>query len=298
MGIESLSTPILSTVHKEPPKNFGHGEVTFMRSAPDAIKTDMSTDAPVIPLLFVQGHGQDPTLERYLQLFAQTGRDTVGVSFTGRRTSTDSRLENVDGMDSQAAPYQVEKAEDMIAAMNAAGIGQTDIIATSEGALRAMIAIAKYPDRFRNILLVHPAGMDDKGYIRTHLRVAYHYGRKALRSLITPRKPREDGIAGGAEGFKDKGLRETRVEQKTVARTKFDMLIPELTAANPHLLFSMVGDSKDGVYPAERLKHINGPYLFEFMTSEWDGHGIGIRQDRVNQLDTMLTRMERSRSRK
>jgi pimeloyl-ACP methyl ester carboxylesterase len=285
--------------------NFGRGEVSFMHATPEQIKKDAGTGEPVIPLLFVHGHGQDPKLERNLKRFAQTGRDTFGVAYTDKRVSKDAKPREKEGVSVKVPPYQLEKADDMVEAMDASGIERADIVATSEGALRAMIAVAQHPEKFRNIVLVHPAGMDNRGFLETHARVVDNYGRLLLdgpvahhygRDLQEPRKGKDvqEKSPGGLKGFIKKGPLEILREQRTVAHSRFDSLIPELRAEHPHLHFSMIADKNDRVYPPKRLQKINGDNLDEFMVSDWGGHGMAKGGESIPVIDEMLTRMEQS----
>ena len=268
-------------------KNLGRGEFEAMRYTP---RQEQGESQYPVPLLFVHGHGQDPTLERYLQLFGQTGRDTVGVGYPKRRTSKDVRRRMMDSVSVKVPPYQYEKAEDILSAMNSMGVGQADIVATSEGALRALIAVSMHPEKFRNIILVHPAGMDDRGSLVTSLRAAYHYGRRFLRKphLFTERVKRGS--------WKTKGAKEIRREQQTIGRTRLHSLMAELHNNHPHLLFSIIGDKRDRIFTAKRLRRINEENLFTFHTSDWGGHGIGLQPKNVNEIVGLLQQMEQSRT--
>ncbi|MEK7571486.1 MAG: alpha/beta hydrolase [Patescibacteria group bacterium] len=269
-------------------ENFGRGEITIIRARPTVKKADADT----APLFFVQGHGQEPNLEKYVNLFSKTGRETFSVAFTGPRrvNRKSSRNREAPEISAKVPPYQVDKAEDMIAAMDTAGIQQADIVAPSAGAIPALIALAKYPDRFRDVVFVHPKP-DNVGYIKTHLQVlkAGHLYRKRV---------------GGAKMLADfrkmeldkKGFRETRIEQKTVARFQsLADLVIELRATQPHLRFALVDHKDDYWSSGDELKKRLDPYLSTFVRSDWEGHGIGLKQERVDMLVELLAKMEEER---
>lgn len=286
--------------------NFGNGEVETLRITPNTIRKDESTGQSVIPLLFLQGHGRDGTLESYLQGFAdQDQRETCGVTYPGKRDSTKTRLVHVEGLKNKVPQYELDRAQDLIKGMEAMGLEKVDMVATSEGAIRAMICAALYPDKFRDILLVHPSGMDDRGRITTYARVALHYGRELLRPRKALRKLKgtESGKQRiGIKGYFQKGLREVHAGQMSVASAKVHSLLPQVTSSTEimqdltgKILVSMIGDKHDRIYPPGRLREVNGKYLFEFIESDWGGHGMGARPERIGQAVSMLGKMERSR---
>jgi pimeloyl-ACP methyl ester carboxylesterase len=275
-------------------RNFGHGEVQMIRVTPNP--AERSAEATDLPLLFAHGHGQDRNLLQQLRAFAATGEDAFGAAFVGPRRSI-KWLPRRTEMGFKAPQYQVDKSEDMVASMDAMHVDEANIVATSEGALRTMIAVGEHPEKFRNIVLVHPAGMDDKGGARTHARVVYHYGRdvltnpgKYLRALRSRKSDQQDAVAVSVPRLKKFLTR--RAEQETVAFSRFHELAAQLQAEHPHLRFLIIADKDDRIYPPQRLQQVNP--TIPVVVSDWGGHGIRDQRS-VREIVGHLRGMEQGR---
>lgn len=296
---QSPSPPILKLERER--HNFGRGEVSLLRATPEHIKEDPATGKPVNPVLFSPGYGGERTLEWYVQAFSKTGREALGVAYEGER-AIDLSMEKVKVGDVmvEVPKLQVDKTRDMIAALDEIGIEELDMVSNSEGTLRTMLFLALDPkQRARNVVLTHPASMDQKGSLRTHARVAFDY---TMIGYLHPRVV--------AERFKRKFRKKEAVDkdvpresyqwkraiQKSVGRTDLTSLLPALQKENPDLRTTMVADRDDHIFRPKRLRRINEPNVFKFLVSKWGGHGIGMKQERVDQIDGMLTKMDASRS--
>lgn len=276
-------------------KDYGRGEIAILQVKPKDILKDADTGEDTVPVLFAQGYGGDTTLPWYLKAFAKTGRRSVGVGFIGKRRNNSTRFVSKEGVKVKVPELESDRADDIIAAMDELGIEQTDLVAESAGALRAMVAIAAHPERFRNVVLIHPAGMDDNGSIMTHGHVVHHQ----LRSVMDPRllterfgrKTKRVTSDGNMLHSSEKGFRWIRAEQKTVAKSRFHELLPELKKHHPHLQFTIVADQNDYNFRPRRLKKVNGQHLFRFITSRWRGHGMGQKQERIEEVASLLQQM-------
>jgi pimeloyl-ACP methyl ester carboxylesterase len=284
--VEASENPI--TVSKEV-RDYGHGEITLIHSVPETTKTASGTENPVPPLLFVQGWGQDGTLEDYTKLFAETGRETVGILYSGKRDNKDYTI-HPEELTIPLSTFQLGKAQDILSGMKEVGIEQADVVATSEGAIRAMYAIALEPERFRNVLLVHPVGIDDRSGKETAARIARQGGRTLLK-MIRARAAGERSIPSGYYGLRQSDKRRLATEAKNVVQARLHDLLPALTTLYPHLRFVLAGDKSDGIYPPHRLREVNGSHVTEIYETDWGDHGIGLHPDRIQEIDHILTRM-------
>ena len=132
-----------------------------------------------MPLLVAPGWAETPeTLKNAIESFFDAGRRVVSVEH-GRRVPRWSD-ENVEPILSEKekevlAGYHLSedyeelpvpellKAKALLAVLDECRIEKADAMAHSEGAMNVVIAALLQPDRFRNIILVGPAGLTDKG---------------------------------------------------------------------------------------------------------------------------------------
>lgn len=307
-GIEG--DPQKITIEKRQ-RNFGRGEVEITRITPSEVGKNPDTQEPLRPFVFLHGFRQDKTLEAYLQLIANTGRIAIGVSYPGSRRSRGTYPKKKDGFETKIPGYQFEKAEDVLDSLEELGLEEVDIIATSEGDLSGTIATAldaKGSKKIRNLISVHPAGKDKKGYFRTATNVGRYYGRyflaqpgRSLRNVsdhlnyVREKEKSRDTKLVKRTGRLIMKARENRVEQVTVAHSKLHSMSPEAKRENPNLRFGMIADRADTMFPPERLQEINKDYLDAFCVSEWGGHGIGIFQERISQINQLAMELDKTR---
>ena len=63
-------------------------------------------------------------------------------------------------LDKRALDSEYRKVTANIAALDSAGVEKTDAIAHSKGCIEVLLAATAHPERFRNIILIEPAGMN------------------------------------------------------------------------------------------------------------------------------------------
>lgn len=107
---------------------------------------------------------------------AEVFKDNIlGCATEGRRTLS---LQNFHGIKAENIDdypnAELRKVAALIKTLDEKQIEKTDVIAHSEGALYTIIAAKLYPDRFRNIVLVAPAGMIGKDTV-TRLGVGFSH---------------------------------------------------------------------------------------------------------------------------
>jgi pimeloyl-ACP methyl ester carboxylesterase len=127
-----------------------------------------------VPLALAPGWGQ--TARAYaipLRTFAERGRHVFSLfrPARGRPITGGTDLPR----------EEVRKAQGLIGAMSWLRQERVDLVAHSEGALAAVIAASLYPHRFRNLILVDPAGLiaEDRWY-----RLAGRFGQMVLQCAI------------------------------------------------------------------------------------------------------------------
>ncbi|MEX0649967.1 MAG: alpha/beta hydrolase [Candidatus Andersenbacteria bacterium] len=114
---------------------------------------------------------------------AEVFKDNIlGCATEGRRTLS---LQNFHGLKAENIDEypnaELRKVAALIQTLDEKGIEKIDVIAHSEGALYTTIAARLYPERFRNIVLVAPAGMIGKDNIA---RLGVSFSHEIVRQTV------------------------------------------------------------------------------------------------------------------
>jgi pimeloyl-ACP methyl ester carboxylesterase len=81
-------------------------------------------------------------------------QDRRGLTLSHPRTGA-----NIKGEEPDYPMAEIRKMQATIGVLSTKGIDKADVIAHSEGAINTIIAASLYPERFRNLVLVNPAGL-------------------------------------------------------------------------------------------------------------------------------------------
>jgi pimeloyl-ACP methyl ester carboxylesterase len=201
------------------------------------------------PVLTVPGWGAPP------EVWKEVMRELVGG---GRRAIA---VDAVHGIDHDLEkPDHIKKIPDVelrrIAAfmegLDAMGVEKTDAIGHSEGALDILLAAAMHPERFRNIVLVDPAGMiGEDNLLRFFARLIKDNRRAkkdANRSGTMHIKERADELTK-REAKKDKIL--AAKELLSVIRADAQYLLKYVRAQGVGVI--IVQGYDDAVFPVEKM---------------------------------------------
>lgn len=125
---------------------------------------------------------------------AEVLKDNIlGCAKEGRRTLSLQNFHGIKAENIDEYPNaELRKVAALIKTLDEKGIDTVDVIAHSEGALYTTIAARLYPDRFRNIVLVAPAGMIGKDNIaRLSVSFSHDITRQTVNGVIdgSIRKP-------------------------------------------------------------------------------------------------------------
>lgn len=105
-----------------------------------------------IPVFVSPGWGVIPESQgEALKTISDEGRKVLTISF--------SRENKIKQSDSNIPVAELQKALSIIEAIGKKGIDKVDAIGHSEGGLNLIIAANLFPEKFRNIVLISPAGM-------------------------------------------------------------------------------------------------------------------------------------------
>lgn len=257
----------------------------LLRYRPSSIRKDADTGEPAKPLLFVQGINGDARLPKVLEALAEEEqREIIAVTYPHILEGSTKRV-TVPGIDSTAnAVPEIDafQALDLIEALDKAGVTSVDALGESRGAIRLVIALAQHPDRFRNVLLVHPAGQDNRNSFQTHISAA----REGLQ-----RKEKDEFDGKDKPWVKFRYLWQKRKEQKSVARAKLHNALSVVAEKYPDKRIMIAGDSNDKAFLPERLEANKGEKV-QFMLTNWGGHGMGTNSNAIKEVSGTLRKME------
>lgn len=109
-----------------------------------------------VPVVMVGGWTANAELwKKNMREFVSRGRRAMIVDATH---GADYHPEALD-LDERAGDVERRRISGVFAGLDAKGIEKADAVAHSEGCIDLLLAAVSYPERFRNIVLVEPAGM-------------------------------------------------------------------------------------------------------------------------------------------
>jgi len=156
------------------------GEVDFVDLRPDIQEHD-------VPVLFCPGWvTTSGAVKDNLLEFANQGRRTICIDAShGIDTEGSSMNEE---MIKDLPEAELRKVAALIQSMEKKGIDQVDAVAMSEGGIYLTIAATLYPEKFRNIVLVDPAGMSgEDGFKELAGRFSKDWFYEKLKGFLNPK---------------------------------------------------------------------------------------------------------------
>jgi pimeloyl-ACP methyl ester carboxylesterase len=264
----------------------GGEEVNVYDLSPEKLKTD-------VPTVLAPGFSATPMAHE---------QNIIGLAKEGRRViSVDSphglEQPTIGGTTKDAyAEVELAKLSAVIQALDERGIEQADVVAHSEGALYMVLATYLYPKRFRNMVLMNPAGMIGKD---SSFRVAKGMITELIGQTIAETK-RTD-----SDRYKEKltnPLIPLRVLLSNLKRTKAsinaitdsDIIDMLKTLKKEGIGISIIHGADDKVFPMERIQKEVGKDAITGFYSVRGGHNeIFIRPEQyTNAIDAALDALE------
>ncbi len=208
-----------------------------------------------IPVILVPGWGGTPEMYRdNIDSLVSMGRRMLSVD-APHGIDYDRSM-----MSSKAAKQipdaQMRKIAAFIGALDEKKILRVDAIGHSEGCIEIVFAVMLYPERFRNIVLVDPAGMigedDPRGLAaRFSQDSLLSYAKKARNGRITARMIRAiRAIAGSLSRDPIRAFREFLVMSHTRISTSLSSI------RNEGIGIAIVVAADDTVFSNERIKRV------------------------------------------
>jgi hypothetical protein len=302
--------PLPDTLETTP---FGSEELKIsgeiMQVIPEHIRTDLGTEEPVRPLLYIQGMNGDDKLPWSLKTLAEIEQRPIiaikydslnGTSEVVPTALIDHEKNDVPEVDNLQADELIKVIEKLKAEGEAGMIGNVgdfdsvDVVAESRGAVRAVIALAKRPDLFRTVYLAHPAGQDNLDYIDRHFAAAHqflhHAARKIMGKVPDDREPEDRPQTKHTFNFRH--LIRNRVEQKSVAKANLSSVLEDVAESHPDKNIIIAGDeSHDKAFTPKRLLANKGEHV-TFVSTNWGRHSIGYNRNAVQDISNTLQAVE------
>ncbi len=101
----------------------------------------------------------------------------------GRRVISPNTPHGIDAQHIENYPaVELRKMTALIETLGTKGIEKSDIVAHSEGAVFAVMAAYLYPEKFRNLILINPAGMIGEDSVP---RLAVGFAADLIKQIIT-----------------------------------------------------------------------------------------------------------------
>ncbi len=282
--------------------DIGFGEI--IRFTPSVIRTDVTTDEPVAPLLYIQGMNGDRKLEHIMLYWAQHDqRQVMGLRYYNRPSTSPKPVKpGMRGYRPGAVipELDIQRTDDllrMIAHLNDVDKMRVDemlIVAESAGGPRAVLLANELVTSAKNhassvprvrLVLVDSAGLDDRSFLQTHVD-AIKQGRNERRAR------KSDTIAAGmiATLPRVKAIakqQRDRPDQRAVAYVDIGSVLAAVSESGVPVL--VLSDKQDLAFRTARIRQqmeVSGAAKHvELVQTNKGGHGVGL--SRVA-LDTVI----------
>lgn len=271
---------------------FPGGEI--VRVDPPRHRLDEATGEPVIPLLYVQGAGNmDKSTSWYAKALAELdGRPVIAVRYTERFDDKATPQES-DG--ATVTALDLAQVENLISALDTFDdIGQVDAAGISRGGGLLIEAAYRYPERFRDIRVDHPMGLDDRSFRQSHMdalreRVARAYRRNK------PQTP--DSVAAEKKPTRWDQIRNSRAQQKSVAYADLDGWLSKI---DPSVHVHVTADVSDKAFRPDRVRAsaeqaAEAGASVTYSETDWGGHGYHYDVREQREIVEGLRGMEKDR---
>lgn len=157
--------------------------------------------------------------------------------------------------------YHHGKAMTIIKTLEETGVSKTDIVGHSEGCINIMFAAALYPEKFRNIVLVNPAGLIGKDSLPATAKRFIKNLRVSSKQVKQDQVVAEISKYGKLErdsNFK-KDLKQTYNSAKSITMTELEEIMAIVVSKG--IKISIVHTEDDKIFPLERVQAMNDRYV-------------------------------------
>jgi pimeloyl-ACP methyl ester carboxylesterase len=232
---------------------YGEKTLNLVDLQPERLKTET-------PVFWLGGWGATAEVhEDNIINLAERGRRTLAVDAPHGIESANIQ-ESATERGQEIHDIELRKVAAVLKSLDEKGIAQTDIVAHSEGAIYGVLAALLRPEKFRNIVLVDPAGMvgeDTKGRLVTGaildigLQIARIYKKILTKEGFEAFKQSNTATKALAEVFAS-DPRRTVESVGVIAETQVHEILKTLKGLG--MKISIVHGVDDRFFPMERIQ--------------------------------------------
>lgn len=198
------------------------------------------------PIFLASGWGETPTSHKdTLKTIFSEGRRVISVKYPRIDVHTLSY--------NNYPQVEVDKAVNIISALDSKGIRQVDVIAHSEGAINAIILAHLEPRMVRNIVFVDPAGLTGEDALhKLAARFSVMLAKDAARNFTDPKKlPNRLRAANEAVKYFLRNPKRGLQEAQAISEADIYGMLTDLKEMG--IGVSIIHGVKDTVFPMDRL---------------------------------------------
>jgi len=233
-------------------------EIAEVEDFDDGKIFDLTPEKPKteIPTFFAQGWGRPTsTITEALKTLYETDRRVITLDHPRKGGEIDEDYEGL------APKEELRKATSILKVLEMKGIDQADLIAQSEGCANAVIAAAMNPKKFRNIILVAPAGMVGKD---SFLGLSARFLSEQIKDAIN-KEPK----AKKSTYIKDNPLR-ALIEVNDLSKIQIENILKGLKELGINI--SIISGVDDRAFPMKRMQEIANTDQLDGFYSVKGGH--------------------------
>lgn len=190
----------------------------------------------------------------------------------GRRVISPDTPHGIEAPPKENYPtVELRKMAALVRTLEARGIEKADIVAHSEGAVFSVMAAYFYPERFRSLVLVNPAGMIGSDNIK---RLAIGFSSDLIRQVINEakkEKPNEGQTTGGGAidalgGTKVLAENPRAAIESVFAMANSDLRNMLIAIKEKGVRIAVIAGVNDRAFPIDKmqtalgLEHVDGFY--------------------------------------
>lgn len=223
----------------------------------------------LLPVLFAPGWRETPELQRECLFEVYKFHRRVLTLLHSTLLMEEKKVE-------QFPQIELQKAKTLLALLEYKGVEKVDVITHSEGAINVAIAATLEPHRFRNLVLVTPAGLMGKDSIP---RIAIGFGQHIInsRSFLSLAKA-QNGPQKRVRGSLLQNLRTALQEGLAITSTDIHPLL--LRLKEDGIKIAVLVGEKDTALPYRRVvEHLSKTasppnYGFDIFATRNGGHEL------------------------
>lgn len=192
---------------------------------------------------------------------------------------------------------ELRKAQALLDLIDKSDSDNVDIIAHSEGAIYSVIAASLHPEKFRNIVIVAPAGMIGEDTLASLLG---RFSKKIARNLVqgaTDPKTTGKVLNAQTEGLKYFAKNPVRATQEVLAISKSNIaqLLPQLRSEGIGIV--IIHHADDEVIPPNRIQEVIKTNMIDGILTVTGLHDdIHIKEKYASAAEEMLCTLEKKQA--